>query len=534
MLSLILIWGLLSLLCFTFGTAILNLIGGNTFTKDDDRAIACQWLGLIFLSNLFLFVSLFSPLNWISAVVTIGILLGFGFITRLLDIKDINTVSKLSNSHKISVLIALVVSALLSAHQVDWLDTHGYQYPVIKWLANYGTVKGLGLLHIRFAHMPTATTINALFDHGIWAGRTSTIFNGFITSLLLGQFTIIIQRLFYRQMNGSDWFMICFVPFTYISASEAQLLRSANPDLAVMYLAGFLVWLVLVCYESNYEIRPSFSCVAVYLGVGAMTLKFNALPLALGAILWFIYYYYQRIRIVVKGLLLSGLMLVPCFLYGWTTSGCPLFPAGLGCLQLPWSLSATEVSNYSRYIYEFNLNFTIEQFTTHPAIVKGLLLLIPAIIYICWYSIRRNKKEFLWLLLWQICSLLFIARFAPALRFGIGYLGVIVSLAISLFISEVASIIRLSILGYLVYSMLILPSLNQLDFSNWLLPAYLPAFGQILVKQALNFNYYLPINKYTLCSATELPCGSNDLDATRVKVIDKNQGIGSGFARESP
>jgi hypothetical protein len=538
MLSLVIIWLLIGLACLPAGKFILNLMRGDIFASWDDRLVVCLWLGFIFHSNLLLLLSQFMPLTPIVGVgvLLLSLLLGLLALTQ----PELSYVKQAGAYYFALFLLVILFTVPISAQTVIWLDTDGYQYPVIKWLANYGTVKGLGLLHIRFAHMPTATTINALFDHGICLSRTSTIGNGFMSLLLLLHFCTKIGKLFSNKQHFylSDWFVIWFAPCIYISAAYLLLLRSANPDLGIMYLTGVLVWLMLVSSEQSRDQHGAIGRLAVYLGVSAITLKLNALPLGVGAILFYIYHYRQKLTAIIWCLLLCGLGLIPCFLYGWRTSGCPLFPASIGCGGVDWGFTLAEVKNYSHYIYDFNFNFSLMQFQEHPLLLLVPLLVIPAALYVGWQATKLKHLMVGMLLVGNLLSIVFIIVFAPALRFGIGYGMAIVSLAMSLYTINLASIITRKLpaihpLMITVFILFILLEITLRDWHNlnWLLPPILPPADRVIVKRAVNFFYNFPDNQLGLCGSTALPCGVDNLE--KVKLIAVDRGIGGGFTKQN-
>lgn len=549
MVSLVIIWSVIGLFCLPLGKTIFHLIQAPKTQFHDDRVIIYLWLGFIFGSNLFLLISQFTALTPIVGIVTVIVCLGVALITKLITWPKYLSLRQIIVDRpniflvKTFLLVALF-TAPISAQTVLWADTDGYQYPVIKWLANYGTVKGLGLLHIRFAHIPTATTINALFDHGILEARTSLISNGFMSLLLLLHFCIKLKKLCSsaQKLTLSDWFILCFTPIIYFNAVDMWVIRSANPDLAVMYLAGVLGWLLLVSGENDQPMQRSIARLGMCLAVGAVTLKLNALPLGIGATLFYIYHYRQQIKAILLGFFLSGLWLIPCFLYGWQTSGCPLFPSSIGCGNVPWGFSGEEVKNYGRYIYEFNVNFSRSQFQEYPLLLGLPLLGIPSTLSVVWQARKLHRPEVWILLCGNLLSIIFIAVLAPALRFGIGYIMSIVSLAMSLYLWKVPRIVsekvsrKLSSIDPLIifaFTLLILLLITLRDWNSWhwLLPPALPPADRVLVKQALNFSYNFPDNELGLCGSTPLPCGVDNL--AKVKLINIDRGLSGGFIKEN-
>src|SRR5580704_10519818 len=149
---------LLYLVCWTIlvasgvavGSVLLSIAGGSAFPRFGDRMIAAAWLGMLAIAAVLLGLSVLVPLS--PAV-------GFGVIAILsavsLSVKSVRSdfgklFGLLSKPVTAGIALLAAAAALNATRFVEAYDTGLYHYPLTRWLATYGTVRGLALIHFRF------------------------------------------------------------------------------------------------------------------------------------------------------------------------------------------------------------------------------------------------------------------------------------------------------------------------------------------------------------------------------------------------
>src|SRR5215212_4724155 len=81
-----------------------------------------------------------------------------------------------------------------------------------------------------------------------------------------------------------------------------------------------------------------------------MGVKLSALPLLFVASLYYVWGGgFSTRRLLTAGASVA-LMLLPTVAYGVVTSGCPLFPSKLLCVEVPWSVGAGQAEHLTRVI----------------------------------------------------------------------------------------------------------------------------------------------------------------------------------------
>jgi hypothetical protein len=103
--------------------------------------------------------------------------------------------------------ILAVIAALSSTRLVRAFDTGLYHYQIVRWLSEYGTVRGLALLHFRFGFSSSWFALAAPFDFGPFQGRISGLFGGLAIFLAVLHFALAVSRILQRRAERADWFL---------------------------------------------------------------------------------------------------------------------------------------------------------------------------------------------------------------------------------------------------------------------------------------------------------------------------------------
>jgi hypothetical protein len=184
------------------------------------------------------FVSLFYPLNdkVLTGFVIIDILLLVlnlkgGKINRKVVLKNF---FQYFDIKKVLVFgfLALFI-ALLANLPVSWYDTLLYHLNSVKWLADYGTIRGLANLHFPFGYNNDTFVLAAIMDNSIFANSSSHIMNSFLFTVFSFQ---IISFLFKKQKNNLAY-IFGFFSLLILSTFSYQINSlSTDLSLAVFFL----------------------------------------------------------------------------------------------------------------------------------------------------------------------------------------------------------------------------------------------------------------------------------------------------------
>ena len=117
--------------------------------RQGDRGILAIWIGLLLLLNLFLVAALFFPL---TPVVALCILLPV-LIIALWEQQNrifIRQLLLIRQTKLLLILLPLLAASITGIQVIHWYDSGLYHIQDIKWLATFGLVPGLALIHSRF------------------------------------------------------------------------------------------------------------------------------------------------------------------------------------------------------------------------------------------------------------------------------------------------------------------------------------------------------------------------------------------------
>src|SRR5580698_6114892 len=171
MLIYLICWTLLLGCGIAVGSAILALPKSSGFVRFGDHAIAATWLGLLTIAAALLGLSVLTPLTpWVG----FGVMVMFGVAAACIRAvrRDFATLLTHASGPVIFAFgILAMVAALNATRFVEAYDTGLYHYPLTRWLATYGTVRGLALIHFRFGFSSSWFALAAPFDFGVLQGR---------------------------------------------------------------------------------------------------------------------------------------------------------------------------------------------------------------------------------------------------------------------------------------------------------------------------------------------------------------------------
>ena len=322
------------------GCFILAITKSSAFTHFGDRMITATWLGLLVMASLLLGLSVLMPLKLgvglgLMAILTAGCLSMKGVRRDFGKLRELLTAPA-----ALGIGFLAVVTAFTSTRVVDAYDTGLYHYQLTKWLAQYGTIPGISLIHIVFGFSSSWFALAAPFDSGPFQGRTAALLGGLAILLCFLHFALALARIIQRRAERSDWFLMggYTVVFGVCLAWEFEV--SLSPDVPAWILHMLAGWLMVVTYQRGQRDSSDHSAILpLVLALGAGAIKLSAAPVVAVAV---IFYWPNSpanwlTRIVAS--CVPGLFLIPKAATGVVGAGCPFFPSPVLCQKLPWAFS---------------------------------------------------------------------------------------------------------------------------------------------------------------------------------------------------
>lgn len=367
-------------------------------------------------------------------------------------------------------------------------DTDLYHAQSIRWLEEYGVVKGLGNLHGRFAYNSAFFPLSALYSMKFLLGQSLHTVNGFF-ALLLSALCMRVGEAFRRKkLCWSDFARVAGIYYLTLLTDEVI---APTSDYCIMCMIFYIVikWMDELERETR-DVTPfGLLCVA---GVYALTLKLTA-----GLILLLVIKpAYQLIREKkwkeIGIFLCSGILVcAPWMIRTVVISGYLLYPfPQLDLFSFDWkmcaeriNMDATQIKVWGRGIYNTQL-IDMPVFEWFPQWMRGLtsmekLLvlsdLVCLVLLLLWtvYWLLKKKLEKLDAMLLMVtiaACYIFWQLSAPLVRYGYAYVLLLTATVGGYLLSGLKKdgLIRLAILAYGCYKLIIIGKLawseKDLDF----------------------------------------------------------------------
>jgi hypothetical protein len=514
------------------------------------------WFGLFVLILVLEFIAQFLPLDGIVLL----ILTFIDISLFVLNLKYIKFKTKLIfvNLKKaldfkmvlLFVVLALLIS-FLSNLPITWYDTKLYHLNSVKWLVDYGTVRGLANLHWPLGINSVSFLLAAIMDNGIFSNSSSHVMNSFLFFIFTTQ---IILFIFKRSKNNLAYIFGLFS--LLILSTFINQITSLATDLS---LAVFL--LVFVFYVITFN-RKNLILSLPLLILAATTKASSFLPLSL-----FVLYLLIELKskILVKQnlyiVLLASLFLIGFILRNLMLSGWALFPLPYSGFGFNWQLPYEEIKTINTIITQYNRTPGRDYLNSLSSgsgwIIKWLImnknvldlyyffLLVP-LTFVYLFSHDKFRKQLIFsdqlrkidfLIFVNILTALYAFIVAPELR----YMGIYIYIAISLILSSyfvdflkntqlkslMVLIFILSISGYLFKASAYFEAIELKNITELLV---IRKDKSSLVK-SVNISY--PDQSFFIlkpisgdqCGNSELPCTPLD---SKIKLINPGN-VGGGF-----
>lgn len=202
-------------------------------------------------------------------------------------------------------------------------DTSLYHAQSIRWIEEYGVVKGLGNLHCRLAYNSSSFALSALYSMAFLTGRSFHCCAGFL-ALLLGAVCLeVIDHMRAGKLQVSDFARVMGI---YYLVNIFDEMISPASDYFMVLLAFYIIIRWLDLWEQQEKVILPYALLCV-LGVFLMTVKLSA-ALILLLTVWPAYYLirHKRWREILLYLFLGIVTALPFFIRNVVISGWLVYP----------------------------------------------------------------------------------------------------------------------------------------------------------------------------------------------------------------
>lgn len=515
-------WLLLFPLFLVWGTAADSLFK----TKTSHPALVAL-LGIFPLTAGFTLTSFFLPLGPLSLALLLILTLIIGIAFRSALMSNLNKIKialpALSGIERL-FLIAIALCVLFKSAQLPSLiDNDTYYVPTIKWLNEYGLVKGVANVHLFLGQQSPWHIVQAGLNLS-FTGHTFNDLNGFL--LVIFSWYVISNI---RRNETTNWFSytLLALPLLLLFAD------SPSPDLPVIVYC--LIGFYLLSYEpaNEYQYRLAW-CFLLLAGF----IKITAAPLALILLL-----YPKPFKRNLGFVLSTAVPLKLLWLAkNYIVTGHPSYPFTFDQLSAAWAVPDTIIRGVHRtsnaYVYGTSSNdiLTKIQLWLAPDSVRGWINVAIIFLFGIMPFFRAVRGNYFKIYIVSLLHFIILLTVSPQVRFMLPELIFFGAVAATQLFNSVKEPRKQAIVFGASF-LLALPFIVWHGSSGYIvLPASQTAKPTMKFKECLigNLKYYSPINEdfiYT-CGNGPLPCvNEKQIDYIRAKYGYVPQFAGENVAK---
>lgn len=402
--------------------------------------------GLVFATTYAQWVSCFYRVNWEAN----GIFLLISLVIFIRCRKTIpeclrSAWRETSATKKVGIGILILVTAYFTSRGSYLVDTNLYHAQSIRWIEEYGVVKGLANLQSRAAYNSSMFCLSALYSMKYIFGQSMHAVQGFM-ALILGVFCMDLGSLWKRKkVVLSDFARIGAIYYLTLLHKE---LMSPSSDFAVMIILFYIVisWLDLLEEKNASTVPYSLLCVV---GVYTVTLKLTAGLILILLIKPVIMLCRQKKgKEIITYLCMGILVIAPYLIRNVLICGWLLYPfSSLDLFDVDWKVptmkvdaDSFQIKSWGKGIHDYDLYHSTPDkwipgwFTTVLSSTEKLLLIGDAValvlfgiaflykIYQQWGQKRNPNWDVVLVQGTIVASFLFWLLSAPLTRYGYTYI----------------------------------------------------------------------------------------------------------------
>lgn len=463
MLLTILNWLYIFIITFGLGM-LLNAFTKKYFQYEMKKLTSILAAGIMIATVYAQFFSLFYKVGALAN----GILAAFSIFIYVFWRKDIcQIIKKVIGNHNwcyfVTVAICFLCMAYMTSRGIIHYDTDLYHAQSIRWIEEYGVIKGLGNLHVRLAYNSSFFALSALFSLKFLIGQSLHTVNGWIAYLLLIE-VLDLRHLFMKKKNShapgiqlSDFAR--FAALYYITMVLDEMVSPAS-DYTIICIVFYIVitWLSFIEKDERQEEIIPFALLCVG-GVFAVSVK-----LTVGLILLLTI---QPAYDLIKGrkwreimifILMGVVVIMPWMIRTVLISGYLLYPfPALDIFPVDWKIpaltaqmDAAEIKTWGRGLYDTSkvdlpisswignwykgLTSGTEKMLILMDALSILGLIILGIIHL--FRKKLHFRVFLMMFTLSVCYL-FWQTSAPLIRYGYGYVLLLCFVTAGVFITDI-------------------------------------------------------------------------------------------------
>lgn len=272
MISVIVIWLYMIVTTFLLGYGILT---GVTYLcpyriKKWSSYLICGLAGATVYAQFF---SIFAPVGPSANLLLSGICLVIAYFCRDKLYEEFRElINGLSKGKVFLILFLFLLYAYGTSRGIIHYDTGLYHAQSIRWIEEYGVVKGLGNLHCRLAYNSASFALSALYSMAFVTGQSYHCAAGFLALILAAVCLELIDIFKRKYIKPSDFARVMGI--YYLVNIFDEMISPASDYFMVLTAFYIIIRFMDLLEAEEAEVCPyAMLCV---LGVFLMTLKLSA------------------------------------------------------------------------------------------------------------------------------------------------------------------------------------------------------------------------------------------------------------------
>jgi hypothetical protein len=460
-----------------FTTINLGFFTDKIFELKNQNFAVTSILGLFSVTVLASIWAIFGRINieFHCFLLFLNFLISFQFKNQILAIYQL-VIFEFQQFQKLLKIVFVVTFILIVAQcsSIPYvIDNESYYIQTIKWLNEYGFVKGLINLHIFFSQTSGWHITQSVFSFSFLYSNFNDL-SGFC--LFIGTF-FSIQKLndFYKNNNFNSLVVGLLLLFTIFFF---QFISAPSPDIPVFVFSFILFFYFLDNFKN--VTSETFSLIVI-LSVFMVYIKNTALVIALIPTILLALNFKKLSKHLLKPILISFLILALFIIKNMIICGSPIFPSkfltGFSAdYVIPKSIESFYYDQFKMYGFfvDYKQYHSMSNFDLFlkwlflpklngifNKIVTALILIVPFFIYKF-----QNKKSFWMLYFVMIVQMIFLFVTSPQYRFFMNFVLFFSVFCLACLIKNKKIIHSLLVLSLIPTIIVLFVPLNLNRFSN--------------------------------------------------------------------
>ncbi|WP_104733846.1 LIC_10190 family membrane protein [Hanstruepera ponticola] len=374
-------------------------------------------------------------------------------------------------------ILFIVISLLILAQCASppfIIDNESYYIQTIKWLNEYGFVKGLVNLHLFLGQTSGWHILQSAFNFSFIYDRFNDL-SGFM--LLLGNYYAITHLNNYSLKSRSVLSLGIVALFPVLNVFFFQFISASSPDMAIYVLTLVVTHQFLSCYETfDKNIFITLVLLTLFMVIIKPTIiLFSILPL----ILFKRYFIYTR-SIAKLLLIITGVVGLILIIKNTIITGNPLFPLNtLSIADFSWQLPKEIASYFSLYGKAYGYQMTPDAYEASSWLIRfktwlfasglhgvfnkimiSLLILMPFIIFKFY-----NKRSYMVLYVVGLMNIILLFAVSPQYRFFFPFVMIFGLMILRLLIVNTKTLKTVLVMTTLIAAIPLIFSVNNQQFT---------------------------------------------------------------------